>query len=118
MVDGGEVKTTFETRTFNHPNTTSETDLITFTSLKKLISIDLDLTNLAQDTTITVYNKVDGTNFRIKTIRVYPTQYNGAAIATVVFDGAGQDMKATLTSGTVEGAIRTIASDIRKENRE
>jgi hypothetical protein len=119
MVDGGEVKTTFETATFNHPNTTSETDLIEFLTLKKFVVLNLDFINLTQSTTINVYDKIDGTNYRLLSTKIYPNDYDTNIIAvSVILDGGGQDMKITLTSGILEGSARDILADIRKEDRE
>lgn len=119
MVDAGEIKTTFETITYTHASSTTETDLVEYTSLKELITTNLDFVNLAQITTIKVYDKVDGTNYRLLSTKVYPTDYDtDIIVVAVILDGGGQDMKITLTSGTVEGSTKNIPANIRTENRE
>lgn len=119
MVDAGEVKTNFETQILTHPDTTTETDLIEFTNLREKLIIAMDLSNLAQITTIRVFNKTDGTNYRQRSQKIFPTDYDtGTEEAVAILSGTNQDMKITLESGITEGAARTIPLAIREESTE
>lgn len=114
MADAGEIKTYFETATLTHPNTTTETDLVEYIGLRDLLGISLDMTNILQTTTIRVYNKTDSTNYRQRSQKVFPTDYEtGTEEIFAELDGTGQDMKITLESGTVEGSAKNIPADIR-----
>lgn len=199
MPDLSLVKTTFDKPTFFHPNSTSEEDLIEFTTFtKELITLTLDLSNLAQTTTLKSYDKISGSyqNGELLTligitsgssdaigiatvtdgviisiaVSVGGTSYtdteklavigqtSGAsgAIGTATtsvnvitsvatdfgggdyeetdsieyptdldnnilkcnLDGGGNDMKITLTSGTLEGDTRTISAELRRKGRQ
>lgn len=118
MADDGEVKFTFETDTFSHPNTTTETDLVEFTLVTQNIGISLDMINFTQDTTIRVFEKIDGTNYRQRPSKIYPTDYSTGQIGIeVILDGRGRDMKITLESAVVEGGATSIPAVIRTEYR-
>ena len=118
MPDGGEIKTTFETDTYSHPDTTTETDLVEYTGLKNYIVTNLDMSNFGESTTVRVYDKVDGTNYRQVSQKIYPDDYEtGTEVATFVLDGAGQDMKVTLQSAVAEGGATSVPADIRSTIR-
>ena len=118
MVDAGEIKTTVTNETLTHPDTTTETDLIEYTSsidLKSQIQLYVGLKNLTQTTTITVYYKTDGTTYDQGPTKEYPTDYDtNQTVVPIILDMAGQDTKITLTSGTAEGAVRDIYVNRRR----
>ncbi|GAH82935.1 unnamed protein product, partial [marine sediment metagenome] len=86
--------------TFSFDETSAlEQDMVsvTITARAKIGGIWLDMVNVTQDTTIKVYHKVDGTNFR---------EVSSSAWATTDSDGvliegftAYRDIKVTLTCG-------------------
>jgi len=100
------------TGSYNLPNDTAENTVIEVTTTKRrrLESVWLDLTNLAQDITIKVYHKIDGATYR---------QYNEYAWATTDEDGfqlsslaINNDWKLTITSPVAQGAIKAIPYNI------
>lgn len=69
----------------------------------------LDLNALTQDTTIRLYVKVDGTNYRLVTPAVFPADFpvNAKAVPIVLYP-TGKDWAITLQSALAEGADRDI----------
>lgn len=118
MVDAGEITTVLRTILFSHPNTTVETDLVEHLNLEELIDHHLDFSNLAQITTIRVFEKIDGSNYRQISQKVFPTDYEiGTLGVVIILDGSGQDMKITLESSIAEGSAKNIFGSIRDEIR-
>lgn len=119
MVDAGEIEVFFRNVLFSHPNTTAETDLTEHLLLVEKDTHHLDLSNLTQQTTIRVFEKIDGVVYKQLSSRLYPDDYElGTQVVIVILDGAGQDMKITLQSSVAEGAARAIGASVRDEIRQ
>ena len=119
MPDFGNSKTQFFTQTKSHLSDTDPQDLIIFTNLKKYISLNINMSNLVNDTTVEVFEKTDGTNYRLMSTKIYPTDYDtGIDIITAFLDGVGQDMKVTLTSAVLEGSSKNVVVTSREKKRE
>lgn len=101
-------KVTKTTGTFAHANNTNEQDVLEFTTLDELVTVSLDMTNLAQTTTVRVYDKVDGTNYKKIIQNAYPTDYTNLSVVELKLDGKGRDMKITFQSGTGEGSSKNV----------
>ena len=120
MPDAGENKFVFRSVSLSHPNTVTETDLVEHEGITERDTHHLDFTNLSQvnETTIRVYEKIDGINYRQLSQKIFPTEYEtGTEAVIVVLDGAGQDMKITLESSVAEGSAKTIPGTVRDEVR-
>lgn len=118
LVDAGEIKTIVGNVSFSHPNTTVETDLDEHIKLTELDYHTLDFSNLTQITTIRVYEKTDGINYRLLSQRVFPDDYDtGVETIIVILNGGGQDMKITLQSAVAEGSAKSIPGTIRNDIR-
>ena len=118
MPDLGNSRTQFQSQTLSHPNTLTETDLIEYTTLKNLVKLHFDMTNITQISTIRVYDKTDGTNYRLLSIKEFPTDYDtGVETIVAILDGAGQDMKVTLESTILEGSAKDIVTTSRETTR-
>ena len=119
MVDAGEVTTVLRERTVNHPNTTAETDLIEHLLLTERITHHISFDEITQQTLIRVLEKIDGTNYENIDAggATFPDDFGDATGVTIVLDGAGQDMKITLTSSVAEGASRELKLTARDEIR-
>lgn len=68
-----------------------------------------DMNNLTQTTTIRVYAKVDGTNYRLMHSAVFPTDFsaNTKSVWVALFQTA-QMWKVTFQSSVAEGAARNV----------
>ncbi len=75
MVDAGEIKVFFRNVLFFHPNTLDETDLVEHLLFKEKDTHYFDFSNFTQDTTIRVFEKIDGINYRQLSQKVFPTDY-------------------------------------------
>lgn len=118
MVDAGEVTNVLRAPSFSHPNTTVETDLVEHLLLTELIDHHFDFSNLTQQTTIRVFEKIDGITYRKITTKVFPDDYEtGTEGVVVILDGSGQDMKITLQSSIAEGSAKAIEASVRDEIR-
>lgn len=119
MPDAGSEMFVFRDVSFDHPNTTTETDMVEHAKLKERIVHHFDFSVFAQITTIRVYERINTINYRIIGLAIYPTDFaTGVTGVTIVTDGAGQDMKISLESATQEGAIRTVKGTTRDELRQ
>lgn len=114
MVDAGEITTVLKTRTFNHPNTTVETDLVEHILLTEKEQHHFSFRNLTQQTKIRVFERIDGSVYdQLGDTVTFPDDFGDAKGVIIVLDGAGQDMKITLESVVSEGAARVIEASIR-----
>jgi len=118
LVDAGEVTTVLRTISFSHPNTVVETDLVEHLNLTELIDHHFDFSNLLQQTTIRVFEKIDGITYRNMSTKIFPDDYeDGTKGVVVILDGSGRDMKITLKSGIAEGSAKNIPASVRDEIR-
>ncbi len=118
MVDLGEVDNVLRTPSFTHPNTTVETDLVEHLLLTELIDHHFDFSELTQQTTIRVFEKINGADYEQISQKVFPDDYEtGTKGVVIILDGSGQDMKITLQSTIAEGTPRNIAASVRDEIR-
>lgn len=114
MVDAGEVVTVLRTRSFSHPNTIVETDLVEHLLLTEKINHHFSFRNITQQTLIRVFEKVDGTVYdQLGDTVTFPDDFGDAKALIIVLDGAGQDMKITLESLVAEGSAKDIEASVR-----
>lgn len=95
--------------TYSHSDNTTEQDAFVYTLLKDNIEVTLDMTNLTQRTTVRVYEKIDGTNYRLVDSGIYPDDFDVNKGILVEFNGKNIDCKITLQSIVTEGASRNIS---------
>lgn len=114
MVDAGEITTVLRRKTFNHPNTTTETDLVEHLLLTEKINHHFSFRNLTQQIKIRTFEKINETDYdQLGDTVTFPDDFGDAQALIIVLDGAGQDMKITLQSVIAEGAARVIEASIR-----
>ena len=114
MPDAGEITTVLRTKSFSHPNTVVETDLVEHLLLTEKINHHFDFSNLLQQTTIRVFEKIDGITYRLLSEKVFPIDYEtGTDAVIIILDGAGKDMKITLESNIAEGSAKDIEASVR-----
>jgi len=97
--------------TYDHPNDTLEHDavVITPTELADYKTLLLDLSALTQETTIRAYVQVDGANYRLCDLAVFPTDFAAnTVVVSLQLLPLSVNMKVTLQSAVAEGAIRSI----------
>lgn len=102
----------------NLPNDTSENTIIeiTTTARMRIDAVWIDLTTLAQNVTIKVYNKIDGTNYRqYETYTWTTSDEDGILLKDITINS---DWKLTMTSGTVQGEVKAIPYTIIKSAME
>jgi len=107
--------------TYSHPSGTTEGDAVVITPdiLEEYDSVILDLSGLAQTTTIRVYIAVDGTNYRQVDRAEFPTDFpTGQAAVGIRLLISKQNMKVTLQSSVAEGAAVSIPYFFAKIGRE
>jgi hypothetical protein len=96
----------FTTGTYAHAVGTTEDDVKEFLLLQNPIEITFDMSGLLQTTTVKIYEKVDGTNYRLLTNQAYPTDFETSVDGmTITLLGKNRDMKITFQSGTNEAGI-------------
>ncbi len=119
MPDAGEQKISFRQVLFSHPNTIVETDLIEHPLHTEIDTHYFDFSNLSQvnKTTIRVYEKTDGINYRLVSQKIFPDNFEGVQVIIIVLDGGEQDMKITLQSSIAEGSAKDIPGTVRDEIR-
>ncbi len=105
--------------TYSHPNVTTEQDVLEFLSLLNDIEVSLDMNALTQNTTVRVYEKVDGTTYRLASEKIFPTDFPSNIKDVIVnLNGKNIDMKITFQSAVLEGASRNIPHARIEEVRE
>ena len=90
---------------------TSEQDVLEVTpaKLQKYEVLLLDLNELTQNTTIRIYIKIDGTNYRLINSAVYPTDFpTNAKGVPIELYSMSVPWKITLQSAVSEGVARNI----------
>ena len=102
--------------TYVHSNGTTEDDVVELTANKDRVEYVYDVSLLTQNTTIRVYEKVDGTNYQPPTEKIFPTDFEpNVEAVTIELVGHGRDQKITFQSGTGEGTDRNIPFNKRTE---
>jgi len=101
-MDLSENRTQYEPAMFTLINNTSEQTIVTFTNLRDLIYINLDLDPITVNTLLKLYEKTDDSVFSLLPSTIFnPTaslsDYDGK-IVEVKLDGGGRDMKLTIES--------------------
>ena len=95
--------------THSHGNNTNEQDVIEIIANVKNVEVSLDMINLVQNTTIRVYEKVDGSTYRSMSQKVFPTDFpTNAKVVVINLNGKEIDQKITFQSGTVEGSTKNV----------
>ena len=93
------------------PNTNEQTllEIQPGAKIVRIYNFYLDLNAITQNTTIKVYSKIDGTNYReipaMTITNISPPQSKGIALKEIVFD---TDLKITIQSATAEAEARDI----------
>jgi len=100
---------TVTTGTYSHANNTNKQDVLEFTANTQDIELRLDMVNITQLTTITEEEKIDATNYRIITQKIFPSDFdtNTKAVA-FSFPQSNQSYKVTFQSGTAEGSAKNV----------
>jgi len=97
--------------TITHPAGTDETDALEVTpaELTEYYALLLDMSALTQNTTIRIYIKIDGTNYRMVDSAVFPTDFptNAEGVPIALYP-MSVPWKITLQSAVSEGADREI----------
>lgn len=97
------------TGTFSLVNNTNEQDCIVFNATTQLIDIELDMVNLTQSNTVREYVKVDGTNYRQISAKVFPTDFDtNTKCVTIAFPQKNSMYKITLQAAVLEGGARNV----------
>ncbi len=98
--------------TYSHPSGTTEQDAVVITpaELGKYERLSLDMSNLAQNTTIRTHLQVDGTNYRQCDSAVFPGDFptDTESVLIVLMPGL-RNMKVTLQSAVAEGEAKNVA---------
>jgi len=104
--------------TYAHTNGTTENDalVITLTNITKVDALLFDLVNLTKTSTVRVYIKVDGTNYRLAEPYLWTISDPDALVINL--PKHNHDMKVTLQSDVAEGASRNIPYSYVKEAKE
>jgi len=110
-------KVSIVTGTYSHANNTNEQTVSEYLALVGDIEISLDMNNLAQNTTIRLYEKVDGTNYRNASEKIFPTDFpSNIKVVIINIIGKSRDAKITFQSGTGEGSSKNVAyAQVTKE---
>jgi len=124
LPDAGENKTVLRNILFDHENGTAETTLVEHFSITEIDYHHFDFSNFSNDVTIRVYEKIDGTTYKLLSSSLYPTDYTNPStgitpeIVVIVLNGGGQDMKITLQSDIAEGSGTEIKGTVRDDLRQ
>ena len=99
--------------THAHANSTSEQTVYEYTDgdSREIRGIWIDLTGLAQDSTVKAYYKIDATNYR-ELVSWSWTSSDGVGYFISVQWPIINDFKITLTSGTAEGAAVSLEYEV------
>lgn len=91
--------------TYTHASNTNEQNVFVITAATQEINIFLDMVAVTQLTTIREYMEVDGTNLRLITAKIFPTDFDTAAKVIVIsLKQPNKDYRITLQSSVAEGA--------------
>ena len=101
--------------THEHINNTTEHVVQEFLDFRGITVINMDLTNIANTLIITVQEMIDGTNYRIKSSKSFPADFE-ADVETVVvtMEGSGNDLKLTIRSPGAEGSDKDVFLTLRE----
>lgn len=97
--------------TYSHPSGTTEQDALVITpaELGKYERLSLDMSNLAQDTTVRTYIQVDGTNYRLCDRALFPDDFPTDTESVLILLMPGlRTMKVTLQSAVAEGEAKNV----------
>lgn len=93
--------------TYAHPSGVTEQDAIVLAGIDEKLEIVFDCVNLLQITTIRIYEKTDGTNYRLNESAAYPTDFVDKNVI-VKINGKGRDAKITFQSSVAEGSSKDV----------
>jgi hypothetical protein len=109
VADGESGQNANAVGTYAHQNNTNEQDAIVFAAGKIPATVSFDMNNLAQSTTVRIYEQVDGANYRLLNSAVFPTDYPaGVKVVEVSFTRKNRACKVTFQSGTGEGSSKNV----------
>lgn len=100
----------------SHAVATTEADVKIFLANNDLIELVFDCILLLQTTTIRIYEKTDGSTYRLVDSAIYPTDFDGGNVV-LALNGKGLDQKVTFQSGTNEAGIINVPFNWVEENR-
>ncbi len=111
ITQGAPLRYEEPTGTIAHSAGVGEQDSLelTPTELTEYAIVLLDMNALVQDTTVRVYIKIDGTNYRLISSAIFPTDFptNAKGVPIELYP-MSVDWKITLQSGVTEGVSRDI----------
>lgn len=97
------------TGTYSHAVGVAEQEALVFAAGRREIAVRFDVSGFVQNTTIREYEQVNGSDYRIVTSRVWPTDFDpGCVAASVVFNQALARYRITFQSVLAEAAIVTV----------
>lgn len=95
--------------TFTYADNATEQDVLELNALTSHSWVSLDINALTQGATIRVYNKVDGTNYRlVDTLDTLTDLPANAKDIDIILYGKGTAQKITIQRQVAEGAARSI----------
>jgi hypothetical protein len=93
--------------TYSHPTGVTEQDVVVLSGIDEEMEIVFDCVNLLQATTIRIYEKTDGINYRLNQSAVYPTEFVDKNVL-IKINGKGMDAKITFQSAVAEGSSKNV----------
>ena len=97
------------TGTFSLVNNATEQDVLEIAAATQHLDFELDASNLTKVNTIREYVKVDGTNYRCISKKIYPTDFDDESKAILLsFVQKNAAYKITAQASVAEGAARDI----------
>ena len=93
--------------TYSHPTGVTEQDAIVLDGIDEELEIVFDCVNLLQITTIRIYEKTDGTNYKLNESAAYPADFADNNVV-VKINGKGRDAKITFQSAVAEGSSKDV----------
>ncbi|RLG34408.1 hypothetical protein DRN97_02545 [Methanosarcinales archaeon] len=115
---GNTIKSVPVAGSYTHPDDTNEHDVLEFSAATQDIHISLDVSALTQPVEVREYEKIDGTNYRQISLKIYPDDFDtGTDAITIYFKQKNKDYKVTLKSTATEGASRSIPYVYRTDGK-
>lgn len=106
------VKITTDSGTHVQATNTTEQEVLEILTNVNNVEVSMDFTELLQDTTVNVYEKMDATTYILISSATYSTtpvdsDFTGQA-GVITLNGKGQDQRITLTSALAEAVARDV----------
>lgn len=95
--------------TYSHTTGTSEETALEILENLKDVTVAFDVSLMAQDFTIRIKEKMDGTNYEVQSQSLFPDDYDTGIESIVInLQGKGRDQIITFQSVITEGSDRDI----------